>query len=416
VSFPVTDRTNFRLSYAHQTQAPDWSLVLGGINTDLDKTNTNQLFGTDLDFAKTITFEFGVRHSFSDDMVLDVAAYNKDKLSDATARNFKLYDPISGLGNQETRFYVNSDFGTIRGVDVRLDRRFGNLFNGSVAYSFQDAKNTGTDPNFYQSFIQFIATPDGSAAVPPQAILPSTDSRPHNLAGSAALTFPDNWKSGSAVGSILQNVGLFATFRLASGTAYTRCPADPTNPRFNMGTISPNLCEKGELGGNEVNRSRLPMFKQFDMKLTKSFGFSGTQFTLYADIRNLFNFRNVLQVYALTGTPQNIAQFNRVTFVDDSADMAQEADANNVYGADGTIDLRATGGDPCATWIDTGLRSAGPNCFSLRRAEQRFGDGDGRYTLSEQRRASRAFYDLNNGLHNFIGVPRRVRLGVEINF
>ncbi len=159
VSFPVTDRTNFRLSYAHQVQAPDWSLVLGGINTDLDKTNTNQLYGTDLDFAKTITFEFGVRHSFSDDMVLDIAAYNKDKLSDATARNFKLYDPISGLANQETRFYVNSDFGTIRGVDVRLDRRFGALFNGTLAYSFQDAKNTGTDPNFYQSIIQFIATP-----------------------------------------------------------------------------------------------------------------------------------------------------------------------------------------------------------------------------------------------------------------
>jgi hypothetical protein len=123
----------------------------------------------------------------------------------------------------------------------------------------------------------------------------------------------------------------------------------------------------------------------------------------------------VLQVYSLTGTPQNLAQFNRVTFVDDSADMAQEAAANGKYGADGTIDLRAAG-NPCATWIDTGNRPAGPNCFSLQRAEQRFGDGDGRYTLSEQRRASRAFYDLNNGLHNFIGAPRRVRLGVEINF
>jgi hypothetical protein len=416
VSFPVTDRTNFRLSYAHQVQAPDWSLVMGGINTDLDKTNTNQLFGTDLDFSKTITFEFGVRHSFSDDMVLDVAAYNKDKLADATARNFKLYDPISGLANQETRFYVNSDFGTVRGVDVRLDRRFGNLFNGTLGYSFQDAKNTGTDPNFYQSFYQFIATPDGSAAVPPQAILPATDSRPHNFAGSAALTFPDNWQAGSAVG-ILQNVGLFATFRLASGTAYTRCPSDPTNPRFNMGTISPNLCEKGDLGGNEVNRARLPMFKQFDMKLTKSFGFGSSQLTLYADIRNLFNFQNTLQVYSLTGTATNPAQFDRVTFVDDSADMAQEGAANRVRGSDGTIDLRpGTGGDPCATWIDTGNRTAGPNCFGLRRAEQRFGDGDGRYTVAEQRRASRAFYDLNNGLQLFIGAPRRVRFGVEFNF
>ncbi|HEY7612281.1 MAG TPA: carboxypeptidase regulatory-like domain-containing protein, partial [Gemmatimonadales bacterium] len=57
VSFPVTDRTNFRLSYSHQVQAPDFGLLLGGINTDLAVTNTNQVFGSDLDFGKTIAFE-----------------------------------------------------------------------------------------------------------------------------------------------------------------------------------------------------------------------------------------------------------------------------------------------------------------------------------------------------------------------
>ena len=83
VSFPVTERTNFRLSYAHQVQAPDFGVVLQGINTDLATTNTNNFYGADLDFGRTITFEFGVRHAFSDDMVLDVAAYNRDNLSNA---------------------------------------------------------------------------------------------------------------------------------------------------------------------------------------------------------------------------------------------------------------------------------------------------------------------------------------------
>ena len=43
VSFPVSDRTNMRFSYAHQVQAAGlrrWSS--GGINTDLGVTNTNQ--------------------------------------------------------------------------------------------------------------------------------------------------------------------------------------------------------------------------------------------------------------------------------------------------------------------------------------------------------------------------------------
>ena len=96
VSFPVTDRTNFRLSYAHQVQAPDFALLLTGINTDLNFTNTNHVYGTDLDFGKTITFEFGIRHAFSDDMVLDVAAYNKDILSNAAGRLVSFADPVSG--------------------------------------------------------------------------------------------------------------------------------------------------------------------------------------------------------------------------------------------------------------------------------------------------------------------------------
>ncbi len=96
VSFPVTDRTNFRLSYSHQVQAPDFGLLLGGINIDLGNTNTNQVFGSDLDFGKTIAFEFGIRHAFSDDMVLDVAAYNKDIVSDPAARLVSLYRPGAG--------------------------------------------------------------------------------------------------------------------------------------------------------------------------------------------------------------------------------------------------------------------------------------------------------------------------------
>ena len=47
---------------------------------------------------------------------------------------------------------TNADFGNTRGIDVRLDRRFGNLFNGTLSYSFQDAKNTGSDPDTYIDF------------------------------------------------------------------------------------------------------------------------------------------------------------------------------------------------------------------------------------------------------------------------
>src|SRR5262249_53957927 len=118
VSFPVTDRTNFRLSYSHQVQTPDFALLFAGINEDINLTNTNQLYSTDLDFGKTITFEFGIRHAFSDDMVLDLAAYNKDIISDPAGRLEYLYDPVQKT-TLPYRFMTNLDFGNVRGLDVR---------------------------------------------------------------------------------------------------------------------------------------------------------------------------------------------------------------------------------------------------------------------------------------------------------
>ena len=180
--------TNFRLSYAQQVQTPDYSVVLFGSNTDLAITNTNNNYGTDLDFGKSILFEFGVGHAFSDDMVLDVTVYNKDNLANAAGRLIGAIDPRT-QSRGDLRLTVNQDFGNTRGLDVRLDRRIGQIFNGSIAYSYQDAKNTGTDPYTYINFGSRITSAiTGNAAPPPQAAQPVGYSRPHSLATQKSVS------------------------------------------------------------------------------------------------------------------------------------------------------------------------------------------------------------------------------------
>ena len=62
------------------------------------------------------------------------------------------------------------------------------------------------------------------------------------------------------------------------------------------------------------------------------------------------------------------------------------------------------------------VRSTPPNCVYLQRTEQRYGDGDGIFTVSEQTRAVDALYNHIRGEQNFTGPERRVRLGVELSF
>jgi outer membrane receptor for ferrienterochelin and colicin len=413
VSFPVTDRTNFRLSYAHQVQTPDFALLLGGINTDLGNTNTNQVFGSDLDFGKTITFEFGIRHAFSDDMVLDVAAYNKDIVSDPAARLVTLYDPALGRDN-DFRILTNLDFGNVRGLDVRLDRRFGNYFNGTVSYSYQQAKNTGSDPFTYVNYGSRIVNQVGGnngAQPPPQGILPTDNSRPHTLASAFSITLPGDWHRGSFMGDVLRNVSMFATFRYTSGTAYTKCGESAEE----QSVLSIENCVR--LFPEGINTQRLPALKEFNTKFAKSFGLAGLDVTGYLDIRNLMNWKNVLQVFAVNGDVRNNTE-RADNLKADLDDLASERDINNVVGPDGAIDLSfgGQGASGCGDWVSTKQNPAAANCVYLIRAEERYGNGDHMYTVEEQTRAVNALYDVARGTQQMYGPARRARLGIEINF
>ena len=408
VSFPVSDRTNVRLSYSHQVQQPDFGLILGGINTDISVTNTNNVYGSDLGFGKTISFEFGVRHAFSDDMVLDFSAYNRDVSANAAGRLLSLYDPLRGA-NADYRYMTNADFGNYRGFDLRLDKRIGSLFNGTLAYSYSNAQNTGSDPFTYINFGSRILNQlSGGNDPPPQAMLPTTYTRPHNLAGSFAVTFPNQWHSGSTSGAILQNVGMFVTFRIASGTAYTRCPIETGN----QAVLSTQVCANQFQG--DVNGSRLPTFRQADFRLTKGFMFGGVDLTAYFEARNVFNFTNTTTVFAETNGTQNAANLEQV-WSGDSSGFALEAARSRAYDpTSGDISLPATSG--CGNWVTQDGNAAAPNCVYLIRAEQRFGNGDGTFTQAEQRRASYANYYSGLGLSSFTAIPRRLRLGLELNF
>jgi hypothetical protein len=413
VSFPVTERSNFRLSYAHQVQAPDYDLIYRGKNTDLSQSNRNQTYGRDLDFAKTIIFEFGIRHAFSQDMVFDVSAYNKDKVADVSGRLFHIPDP--GLGGQEGdwRVFNNADFGNVRGLDMRLDRRFSNIFSGSVGYTFQIAKSTGSDPfSYFRTGARVISSLTNETSPPPQATLPTDDNRKHNITGAMSLQFPTDWHRGSTVGNVFRDVGVFATFRFASGLPYTQI--------VNTG----NGVAQGEsplefTNIEPINASTMPWFKNVDLRVTKGFRFGSLDWTLFGEAKNLFNWQNVLNLFLETGDVVN-AQHRERYLSEQVLQIETEAKANHVFttiAGESALDLSSPG--VCEGWAArTGIGgSGGPvDCVLLQRAEARFGNGDGIYTASEYKAAFNAWYNLQQAPDRFYGAGRRMRVGAEISF
>ncbi|HYU09193.1 MAG TPA: TonB-dependent receptor [Gemmatimonadales bacterium] len=410
VSFPITEHTGFRLSYSHQVQSPEFTTLMSGINNDISFTNTNDVVGRDLDFGKSILFEFGVRHAFSQDLVLDVSAYNKDKVSDFAARVLTFPDPKDSTVLTGINVLTNRDFGNARGVDTKLDWRIGTNLSTSVAYTFQVSKNTGSDPFSYLNTFARQVSGLGDRTPPPEAAQRTNDDRTHNLAGSVALQLPPDYRKGTTIGAILRDVGIFATFRVQSGLPYTRLENNgdgQTAPRLSFGLGGRTAT------GTTLNAFEMPWTKNVDLRLNKGVRFGRLDATLYADVRNLLNFRNVVGLFAETGDVRN--DKNRIAIIGDptlatgSAEYAalwdEASNAGAFNSADKSVDVSS-----CAAW------GSQVNCVSLRRVEARFGNGDGIYTLDEQERAFNTAYDAFNGSWRFYAAARQVRLGVELKF
>jgi hypothetical protein len=406
VSFPVTEQTGFRLSYSHQVQTPDFSTLASGINNDFSFTNSNDQFGRDVDFGKSILFEFGVRHAFSQDLVLDVAAYNKDKVSDLAYRILPFVDPRSITDTLNVNVLTNLDFGNSRGVDVKFDWRAGSYLNTQVAYTFQNSKGTGSDPTTYlNTFARQVSGLTGDRTLPPEQAQRTDFDRTHNLVGSVALSLPADWRKGTTAGRIGQNLSVFASFRVLSGLPFTRL----VNAGDGQTVGFADVLQFG-LGGRaaeNLNNSVLPWTKFLDLRVNKGFRVGRLDLTAYADIRNLLNWKNQTGAFAETGDVVN-AKHKHDLLQSEFDGMVLEATNASAMVTGSKTDINLTGS--CASW------GKPVNCESLKRVEARFGDGNGIYTLAEQTRALNTYYDSFFGSPRFYGQPRHIRLGMELNF
>jgi hypothetical protein len=404
VSFPVTATSTFRFSYSHNTQVPALTVtggIVDGIYQDLQGglANTNTLFGRDVEIPRTVLFEAGYRQVFGGSTVIDVAAYSKTTRNSLTYRKLPFEDPNNRGQTIFINALTNADYSLARGLDLRLDRRFTEIADLSLNYSFVDARGTGSDPNTYTGLIlrrnTNLSITTGQPVDPPELLLLLNQSRAHNLSGTFSLLFPSDYREGTAVGTILQDVGVFATMRLASGLPYTRLVNSGAGQQG-----PPTLAGLGGTPGEDLNASRTPGYKAFDVRLHRGFRVGDNRMRVFADFRNPFHIANTTSVWLETG------EVNNAVHREQSLDGLLR---------DATLD-----GDPNIDDFDIMAESPDNalNKYMLMEAESRFGDGDGFFTVEEQTAAFRANYDLFSGaLPDGLRTANRfLRFGLEFVF
>ncbi|HTS90209.1 MAG TPA: hypothetical protein VMG41_17080 [Gemmatimonadales bacterium] len=364
----VSPRLEVRAAVTSTAQMPDLTAVYQGVNTDLAVTGSSQIYGSDLDYARSVLGEIGARYRIGSRTAADLAVWTRKDAGVVVAELRAFADPRN-LSNTGLSVLVNGPDRTATGVDALLSQSLGLKGQAWVAYSYTHG--------------EMLASP-------------LSDVRPHSV--TAALLYQTGAES-RALGGLLSRVGMYVDARVASGTPYTPCPGP--------GCVG--------LSATGLNSARLPTTKVIDLRLSKGFSLAGTTLTAFIDARNLFNTENITQVFTETGTTADPLDHS-LNLLGDRQAYAQEAAANGVLMSDSTINLQfagqAEGG--CGTWVNAGGSSATPNCVYLIRAEQRFGNGDHLFTVAEQTRASDALYQVGKGLQYFTAPGRLLRFGLEV--
>lgn len=363
VTYAASSRTGVRMAAGRQVQAPPFDLLFKGSNNDLAFTSAAERFGRDLPFAVSTQLELGIHHAPSDGVDLDVAGYSVSRQAPYAGRFASFPDPANP-GNDVTLDVVTPiDRGSVTGLNARVDWSPGAILNATLSYSF--------------------------AHEPGQTVLGGTffgdATTTHAVAALATLRPPGRWLRGLEASMLV---------RATSGVSYF------TVQNLGRGVIAP-----GEPVGAPTGMPKLPWLKTVDFRVTRGIHTGRLEASLYADVRNLLGFTNLLGAYAETGSTRNTL-YRQSLLAPELASVHFEAIQNGAVQGDGsTVDVRG-----CAAWYTP------PNCVALQRVERRFGNGDGLYSLSEQTAALNSYFDSFFGPWRFAGPGRTARVGLQIRF
>jgi outer membrane receptor protein involved in Fe transport len=261
LAYPITDQSVLHFAYGHFFQNPNYNALY--YNNQKDLSSSMPLVGNPSTKAQqTVSFEAGIKQQLGDNWAFDLTAWYKD-ITDLLSTV-----QVSYLSKDYVVYY-NSDYASVKGIDLTLMKRFADYFSGSIDYSYMIAKGNNSQPlgGFVSAYTQ--------EEIPHQEYYLDFDQR-HNFAANFNFFIPHDH-------GVLSDLNLNLIFKASSGLPYTPY-VDPT-VRI------------------DVNSARKPWTSTFDLRLQKQFPLSFLSLAWFLEVNNLFNNENVLFVYSRTGKP-----------------------------------------------------------------------------------------------------------------
>ena len=246
ISFPITDRAKLHFTYGHYYQIPRGDDLYENLSFDM-RGAIRRRGNPDLEPERTIAYEVGIAQQFTDDLTVDITGFTKDINNLVSSIHVDISNDYS--------YFINDIYGRVQGFELAIRKwRTGNSpVSGSLSYTYSVAKGKGSSRNLgYLTY--YRQQPEVTESHPL-----AWDQR-HIVSGFLDIQLPFT--------SAVNFVG-----RYASGLPYTPNPRAPIKPA--------------------INSKRYPATYNVDALVSKRSRIGGITYTIFADIRNIFNTKNL---------------------------------------------------------------------------------------------------------------------------
>ena len=275
------------VSWGRFSQAPDFQYLVDAAFDDTLRTGRFRRGNPNLGFEDATQYELSVRARPTPNTSLRVNVFNK--LLDGLVASVPL-----GVEADSTIF-GNLDFGNVKGVEVIFDRPMVDFWGVRVAYALQNA--TGTATNAFELLRRIRIDPTGDTINPARVEFPLDYDRRHSVTVIGQGRVPDSLGPRPFRG--LEST---AIVRFSSGLPFTMTNAT------------------GDTLIGLPNSHRLPPLLTVDMLVRRPVRLGRWRGSVYLDVRNLLNRRNIDAVRRETGLPGLGAQA-----IDSLAERAYQA-------------------------------------------------------------------------------------------
>jgi outer membrane receptor protein involved in Fe transport len=264
-------------SWGRFSQAPDFQYLVNAAFDDTLRTGRFRRGNPNLGFEDATQYEFSLRMRPSPTTTLRLNVFNK--LLDGLIASVPLgVDPDSTI-------FGNLDYGDVKGAEVIAERPLRDGWGVRVSYTLQNAQATAT--NAFQLIRRIRLEPGGDTLNPARVTFPLDYDRRHNVTviGQAQISR----RGGPRIAGVRPFAGLEAAtiVRVSSGLPYTMT----------------NMAGDSLIG--LPNSHRLPMLSTVDVLVRQPIQLWGRRWqgSLYVDVRNLLNRRNIEGVRRESGQP-----------------------------------------------------------------------------------------------------------------